>query len=352
MKPWLLTFMSMIVTFGAQAELLQFPVQNETTRLTIYSSGDVESFSPLLLAFQIRNPTVAIDYHLLETVELYNRVRTEMDDQQPTADLVLSSAMDLQIKLVNDGYTQPYSSSTTDQLPRWANWRDEAFSFTFEPAVILYNRKHAPELSKITSRFELAQHLASSSQQKLNKKVITYDPARSGVGYMFDTHDAIQSEDFWYLVRSLGSANVEQVASSSTMIDRVSSGKALLAYNVLGSYAKARARENKDLAITLPQDYCLVMSRVAVIPLNAKRPGLAGSFIDYLLSRDGQKLIAGSASLYSLRSDIEGELTAARLRQEAQGPLIPINLGPGLLVYLDRMKRSNFLTRWQQATQR
>ena len=68
--------------------------------------------------------------------------------------------------------------------------------------------------------------------------------------------------------------------------------------------------------------------------------------------REGQKLIANAASLYSLRDDIQGEATAANLRQAAQGPLIPIHLGPGLLVYLDNIKRREFLARWRRAMAR
>jgi len=69
----------------------------------------------------------------------------------------------------------------------------------------------------------------------------------------------------------------------------------------------------------------------------ARNPVAAGRFIDFLLSRPGQELIAGPASLYALRTDIHGEATAKTLQETSNGPLIPIRLGPGLLVYLDRL---------------
>jgi ABC-type Fe3+ transport system substrate-binding protein len=261
------------------------------------------------------------------------------------------SALDLQIKLVNDGYAAAYKSTETDALPAWANWRNEAFGFTYEPAVMIFNKALAPQLAEVTTRFELARHL-TDDVGTLKNRVVTYDPERSGLGFLFGTHDAIQSEDFWCLARSLGDMGVDLETSSAAMINKVASGEALIAYNVLGSYAKARARDNPDLAITLPRDYCLVMSRIAVIARTARNPGAAGLFIDFLLSRDGQELIAGPATLYSLRTDIQGELTAATLHRDAQGPLIPINLGPGLLVYLDRLKRQGFLERWRRAMAR
>ncbi|NQU57578.1 MAG: ABC transporter substrate-binding protein, partial [Rhodospirillales bacterium] len=290
------------------------------------------------------------DYHELDTLDLHKQVINETDDKSSTADLTLSSAMDLQIQLVNDGYSAPYFSEETEALPGWANWRNEAFGFTYEPAVIIFNQALAPDLKQVGSRFELAKILSEQSA-KMRNRVVTYDPEHSGLGYLFGTQDAVQSEDFWYLARSMGDSAVQLMTSSASMINKVASGDALIAYNVLGSYALARARENPDLAITIPQDYGLVMSRIAVITRTAKNPKAAGQFVDFLLSQEGQELIAGPASLYAIRTDISGEATAKKLQETAKGPLIPIHLGPGLLVYLDRMKRKDFLKRWQRAMQ-
>jgi len=341
--------MGLLFGSPALAELISFEAKGATRQtLTIYSSADTDRMVELIDAFQQSHPEVRIAYHLLDTLDIYDRAKSEMDAGKPTADLLISSAMDLQIKLVNDGYASAHRSEETEALPPWANWRNEAFGFTFEPVVMIYNKALAPHLTEVSTRFELARALASDAAT-LQHRIVTYDPERSGAGFMFGTHDAIQSEDFWYLARSLGDAHVMLETSTAAMIDKVTSGEALIAYNVLGSYAKARVRQNPDLAITLPRDYCLVMSRIAVITRTARNLEAAAQFIDFLLSREGQNLIANAASLYSLRNDIEGEATAASLRQEAQGPLIPIHLGPGLLVYLDRLKRQDFLKRWRRA---
>jgi len=287
MQRTLFLLMAALVASPATAELVTFAAKGPPQQtLTIYSSADTERMVDLIDAFQVRNPRITVDYHLLDTLDIHKRAVDEMEAGQPTADLLLSSAMDLQIKLVNDGYAQAHSSEETDALPMWANWRNEAFGFTYEPAVIIYNRALAPELEKVTTRFELARQL-NFDVGYLRNRVVTYDPARSGLGFMFGTHDAIRSEDFWYLVRSLGDMAVDLETSSAVMINKVASGEALLAYNVLGSYAKARVRENLDLAITIPSDYCLVMSRTAVITRTARHPDLAGRFIDFLLSRAG-----------------------------------------------------------------
>ncbi len=340
-------FMSWIPT--SIAELVRFQaLGTRAETLVIYSSTDLDRIGTLVSAFQEKYPEIAIDYHELSTLDIHQRVIGETDAGETTADLALSSAMDLQIKLVNDGYGRAYYSGETKVLPGWANWRNEAFGFTYEPAVIIYNRALAPELKQVGSRFELAKMLSEQSLSMRNR-VATYDPEHRGLGYLFATQDAARSEDFWYLARSLGDSGVQLMRTSSSMIDKVASGDALIAYNVLGSYALARARENPDLAITIPNDYCLVMSRIAVIAKAARNPKAAGHFIDFLLSQEGQELIAGPAFLYAIRTDISGEATAQNLQETANGPLIPIHFGPGLLVYLDRMKREAFLSRWQRA---
>ena len=345
----LVSFLSILWGTSSNAILVSFQAPKAATeKLVIYSSADVDRIVSLVKAFQKRHPTITIDYYELDTLEINQRVIHETDNAMPTADLALSSAMDLQIKLVNDGYSSPYYSEETKALPDWANWRNEAFGFTYEPAVILYNKALAPDLKRIDSRFELAK-LLNQQSARMQNRVITYDPEFSGLGYLYGTQDAVRSEDFWYLARSLGDSGVQLVTNSASMINSVADGDALIAYNVLGSYALARARDNQDLAITIPQDYCLVMSRIAVISKAALNPEAAGKFIDFLVSREGQQLIAGPASLYAIRTDISGVATAKKLQETASGPLIPIHLGPGLLVYLDRMKRKDFLSRWRRA---
>ena len=49
------------------------------------------------------------------------------------------------------------------------------------------------------------------------------------------------------------------------MLERVGSGEHLIAYNVFGSYALARAKKDPSIGWLLPEDYTLVTSRVALI---------------------------------------------------------------------------------------
>jgi ABC-type Fe3+ transport system substrate-binding protein len=337
-------------TFALADDHVFKPVSPQSEKLVIYSSTDMERIKPVILAFQKKFPTTTIEYEQLSSAEIFSRVTRETDDGDFTADIAFSPAMDLQFKLVNDGYVQPYQLRVKGKLPDWANWRNKALGMTYEPAVMIYNRKLAPELEKVTSRYDLADTILRGGLRYQNK-IATYDPAKSGTGYLFATQDEIHAEDFWYLARSMGTRGARQMTKSAAMVDMVAEGELLLAYNVLGSHAKARAIKDPNLAILLFADYTLITSRVALILRKARNPVLAGQFIKFLMSAEGQGVIAGAASLYSQRADIPGEATAGRLQAAAHGPLMHIHLGPGLLVYLDRMKRKDFLARWDRAMQ-
>ncbi|MEM6987567.1 MAG: ABC transporter substrate-binding protein, partial [Pseudomonadota bacterium] len=88
--------------------------------------------------------------------------------------------------------------------------------------------------------------------------------------------------------------------------------------------------------------YTLLMLRSALIPTSAPSPELAGSFIDYLLSEAGRTRLRDDAGLPPV--PVGGSTRAPSSR--------PIKLGPGLLVYLDRLKKRQFLQTWHDATQR
>jgi len=134
------------------------------------------------------------------------------------------------------------------------------------------------------------------------------------------------------------------------MMEAIGSGAALLGYNVIGSYAMARARMDPSIAVVLPKDYTLVLSRVMFIVKGAPHPNAAKLWVDFLLSQRGQALLATKAGLPSVRGDVTGDYTAAKMTKALGTSLRPIGVGPGLLVYLDRVKQEEFRKQWNEAT--
>ncbi len=350
MRLWLLALALVVAPLATDARELLYPseVPQASGNLVIYSTTDIEAAAPLLDGFHRMHPDIAIAYQELDSLELYDRFLEETGAGATSADLLLSSAMDLQIKLVNDGYARSFTSPALADLPAWANWRNEAFGFTFEPAVIVYNKRLVPAADVPRTRFDLIKLLRDKPDAYFGK-VATYDPERSGFGFLMATQDSKASQSIWLLANSLGSSGVKLYSNTAAMLDRIASGEFLIGYNLLGSYALARAELEPDIGIILPGDYTLAMSRIAFIPKGAGNISEAEAFLDFLLSIDGQRIVADDSRLYSIHPDVTGEVTAAALRAQAGDDLRPIRVGPGLLVFLDQVKRQKFLRDWRRA---
>lgn len=285
----------------------------------------------------------------MNSTELYNRYISENAASSTSADVLWSSAMDLQVKLVNDGLMASYDSPESANLPQWAQYQKQAYGTTFEPLAIVYNKRLIPENEVPKTRAELIKLLASQPD-KFKGKLTTYDVEKSGVGFNALTQDAHLNEKVtWELVKAIGATGPKLQSSTGAMMERISSGENLIGYNIFGSYAYAKAKKDKSIGYVFPRDYTQVVSRLATISKKAKNPNAAKLWVDYLLSKRGQTLIANQANLYAIRTDVTGETSAAGLTKELGDSLKPIQIGTGLLVYLDQSKRLAFLKQWQQA---
>ncbi len=298
--------------------------------LRIVSTADIVFFAPMIDAFLDTRPDTAVDYTVASSAEVMRAI-TEGTGR---FDLAISSAMDLQTKLANDGFARRHASAQTQDLPVWATWNGMVFAFTQEPASIVMSHEALAGGPVPRSRHDLI-NLLRQHPDRFRGRVGTYDVRRSGLGYLFATQDTRASETYWRLTEILGALGARLYCCSSDMIDAVKSGELLIAYNVLGSYAINR--EDRDaFQIILPSDFTTVMLRSALIPANAPSPELAGLFIDHVLARS---FGPGAIPLIDPQLDL----------RQVEAALNRIRLGPGLMVYLDQLKKAAFLSEWEAA---
>lgn len=313
--------------------------------LVIHGSADIAPFSAVLEGFVAATPGLRIVYEQRSTNDIYARAALACARGEASADLLISSSIDQQIKLANDGCAQPWRPQGSGAPPPWARWRDEVVGLTREPAVMVYNRTLVPAERAPRSRFDLID-LLRSRELDFEGRIATYDIEGSGLGYLFAFADAQQATTFGRLIEAFGRNRVAVETSSAALIEGVARGDYLIAYNILGSYALARAAEDPTLAVVAPTDYTLILSRAAVVPKGASSPETASAFIDFALSAYGQALLRSSGLVVDIDED-------ARFQRDESGRvsaiLQPIVFSPVLLVGLDREKRRIFVETWRSA---
>ena len=313
--------------FSLDIENSKFFGKNDAeVKIQILSTADIEFFAPMINSFLEEYPNFSINYIVASSTELFKEIK----NGDHKFDLVISSAMDLQTKLVNDGYAVTHFPKINNTIPDWSTWNNRVFAFTQEPAAIVISNEVFKDLPKPKNRQEVISLLRNNSSI-FKERLGTYDVRTSGLGYLFATQDARASETYWRLTEVMGSLNTKLYCCSSDMIDAVESGELALAYNVLGSYALGR--ESDKFTIILPEDSTTVMLRSIFITVNAEHPNEAGIFIDHLLRKT---YIEQSSPISS--SEI--------LTSKTNSDLNRIRLGTGLLVYLDQLKYRSFIREW------
>jgi iron(III) transport system substrate-binding protein len=138
-------------------------------------------------------------------------------------------------------------------------------------------------------------------------------------------------------VRALGACQAGLYPDTQGMLEALATGRSLLAYNVLGTYAEAFARRNPEVGVLYLSDYTLVMSRVAFIaaqcaetarcPLVARPPAFAGG----PAPAGGSREACLACELIRLGPD-----RPVAVGQQLGAAARPIALGPALLAHLDR----------------
>jgi iron(III) transport system substrate-binding protein len=309
----------------------------------IYSVTDRARVEAVIDAFERRYPAIRVNYQDLSAEELYSRAVKESRAGGGTADLLWSSAMDLQVKFANDGFAQAYASPEKPHLPDWAIWQDEAYGTTAEPVVFAFNKRLTAGLELPLTHGELRQFLVEN-RDLLNGKVGTYDPVRSAAGYLYLSQDAQAYRDIWGLVRAMATNDVKLFEKTSGILAALSQGKLGVSYNIVGSYALEAQQASPDIAVVLPRDYTLVMSRIAVIPKAARHPNAGKLFLDFLLSAEAQTILA-EQFMAPVRTDVPVLPQFASIPSSARA----IRVGPGLLVTHDQLSRASLLETWQSA---
>jgi len=326
-----------LITFKANSLVIEtineYGPKKNYPDLNILSSTDVDVFEPLIKLFVKDNKQIRIRYVTASTSDIYKEIK---NSNKSKFDLVISSAMDLQMKLANDGFAIDIENIEKSAIPEWSMWRKQIVGFSIEPIVTVISK--ADFNIKIPKTRRDLISILRNNPNKFYKKIITYDINKSGAGFLFASQDERQSESFWRLAEVMGSLKTKVVCCSSKMLDAVNSRESYIAYNIIGSYAEQRARKQKNLIVVYPYDYTLLLLRSAIIPKNSKNKANANIFLKFLLSKPGQKIL-----------EKKGMLSIKNKKIFKKGNIKLIRLDTGLLVYLDKLKRKRFLSEWNEA---
>lgn len=288
-------------------------------RITLLSAAERRHCEPLLAGFAAAHPDIEVAFIFGISTALHRQYLAGAP-----ADLIWSSAMDLQMALVLQGHAQPHG--LRPDLPPEAIHRDLALSTTSEPLATLLRGPAQPAGTPA----EIAA-LLRADPARFRGRVVLPDIEANGLGFLAMLQWSLESPDFPALLDALADARPRKAGSAVALVEGMA--KADLALHVLGAYARRAVAADPALAIAPSAAPPQSIARIAFIPTRARQPDAARAFLAYLVSPAGQAAL-DAAGLYPIT------------RQPV--PPIPINQGFGRL--LDETARADLLARWRAAT--
>ena len=319
-------------------------------KLVIYSSTDSASVEPLLQDFKSLYPFLQVEYNDLNTTEVYNRFIAETASGSS--------------KRISCGARRWICSSS---LPVKA-MRDLCVAGNLRPAKVggvaepglrhdLRAGEHRLQQAAVARGCRAAKSRGPDSPDKGKAGCVQGKNRhlRSGKKRRRIFDDDARCESVPAVLgfgQSVGISGAKVYTSTGAMLEKVGSGEHYLAYNIIGSYVLLRQKKDPSMGLVLPKDYTLVFSRVAFISKTARNPNAAKLFLDYILSKRGQTVMSEKSLVYSLRSDVPGNITAAGLTKDLGKALKPINVNTDILAGLEQNKRLEFMKQWQAALKR
>jgi iron(III) transport system substrate-binding protein len=263
----------------------------EKQKLVVYTSMKESLIGKLGDAFVKNNPEIDFSYYSSGAGKIMAKIAAERESGALVFDVLWTSEVPDFYQLKDQGLLERYVSEESKSII--SPVRDPEGYFT--PARlgtigIAYNTKAIKEAPK-------SWHDLLEPQYKGAFGIA--DPALSGTAYM--SIAMIATTFGWDYLSSLKANGAKMGEGSSQVVEDTASGdlKACIGVDYI---TIEKIEKGASLGLAFPHEMLVIPSPVAIMK-GAKNLETARKFVDFLLSKEGQEMIASSGTL-PIRSDV------------------------------------------------
>lgn len=270
---------------AVQPVLAAPPSQPETSSLLVYTSMRRSLMDKLIAAFTAKRPDMRVICQTAGAGTLMSKIAAERANGKIMADILWTSEVTDFYALRTDGLLAPYISPETAHILNPMPDYDGSFTpIRLGTQGLVWNTRF---LQKPPQRWE--DLLAAPCKDAFTMA----DPRFSGTAFMAA---AVLSERFGMdYFRKLRANGARLSAGSEQVVDETASGDSTVClavdYITFGKIARGA-----NLAISYPPEMLVIPSPAAIIKSTEKMVA-AQSFMDFLLSAEGQTVLAHEGTL-------------------------------------------------------
>ncbi|MEN3929842.1 ABC transporter substrate-binding protein [Microvirga sp. W0021] len=273
-------------------------------KLIIYTSMKESLIGKLKDGFVKKNPGIDVDYQSAGAGKLMAKLAAERESGSIQADVLWTSEVPDFYKMKDEGLFEKYISPEVASIINPL----EDYDGSFTPARlgtlgIAYN-----------TRFIKTAPVTWDDLKKkdYNGAYGIANPALSGTSYM---SVALLVEKFgWEYFEDLKKNKAKMGKGSGQVVDDTASGE-LVASLAVDYITNDKIDKGATLALVYPPEMLVIPSPIALMK-GSKNTEAAKKFIDYVLSKEGQTIIAGEGTL-PVRNDVELPKTSLPSPEEA-----------------------------------
>jgi iron(III) transport system substrate-binding protein len=284
---------SMVFFFGMLA-LFSFvfaPIADAAEKLMVYTSMKESLIGKLRDEFKKKYPDIAFDYYSAGAGKLMAKIAAERQSGRMTVDVLWHSEVPDFYQLKKEGMLEKYVSPEAQYSKSPVKDPDGFFTpARLGTLGIAYNTK------KVTNPPKSWQDLLDA---RFKNGFAIANPSLSGTAFV--SICLIAENIGWDYVEKLQKNGAKIGQGSGQVVDDTASGD-LLASLAPDYIAVDKIQKGANMGLFYPKEMLVIPSPVAIIKGTPNRKA-AEKFIDFLLSKDGQKIVAASGTI-PIRADV------------------------------------------------
>ncbi len=256
--------------------------------VTIYTAGPAGLIRQLTTGF---TRATGIKANVFQGTTGQVMARIEAEAANPVVDVLISASWDTATDFTRRGWLLPYTSPNAATVPA-ALKMETAVAQGVSALGIVWNP---------ASGTPRPAEWADLTRPEYRGLVTLPDPAQSGAS--FELVAALQAKFGWDLFQKLHGNGAVVSGANAQALNPVLQGAKAAVFGAVDYISLAGREKGESIEVIFPASGTVVAPRPMMIMRSARQPEEAKRFIDFVLSEEGQKMVA-AAMLMPARSDV------------------------------------------------
>lgn len=261
-------------------------------KLVIYTSMKESLIGGIVAGFKKANPGVEVDYQSAGAGKLMAKIAAERQSGKILADVIWTSEVPDFYKMKQEGILETYKTPLIKEILNPLDDYDGSFT-----AARLGTLGVAVNTDKVKTPLTQWSDLL---KPEYNKAFGIANPALSGTSYM--SVALLEKQFGWDFFKKLQGNGTRIGKGSGQVIDDTASGE-LSACLAVDYITNNKIKKGAHIVMYYPPELLMVPSPVAIFK-GGKNIELSKKFVDYLLGKEAQAIVAKEGTL-PVRTDVE-----------------------------------------------